>query len=78
MVDFVRKIKPEQPMQTPIPAPTVDMSPVADAINDQTLALVEAVQSMIDQKQPSKRWVFKIIRDGAGDLKQVIAECEDT
>lgn len=78
MVDVVRKLKPEQPIQTPIPAPTVDMSPVADAINDQTLALVEAVQSMIDQKQPSKRWVFKIIRDGAGDLKQVIAECKDT
>lgn len=74
MVDFVRKIKPEQPVQTPIPAPTVDMSPVADAINDQTLALVEAVQSMIDQKQPAKQWVFEIVRDGAGDLKRVIAK----
>lgn len=77
MVDVVRKLKPapviEEPRQT---IQIVDMSPVVSAINDQTLALVETLQAGLEQKQPSRRWVFKIVRDGAGDLKQVVAECE--
>ncbi len=80
MVDFVRKLKPEPKAQEAPRAEVhaVDMSPVVDAINEQTLVLAEAIQARMEQKQPTKQWVFSIVRDSAGDLKQVIAECKDT
>lgn len=75
MPEIVRKGKPEPQRAEPV-AEKLDMTPIVLAINEQTTALMEIIAARLEQEPPPQatRWVFKIVRDGAGDLKEVIAE----
>ncbi len=79
MVDDARK-----PKQSPQPqAP--DIGALADAIRENSLVVAEAMAMHLETAQkpapqqnvnPVRRWRFKIERDSAGDVKQIIAEAE--
>ncbi len=77
MPEIVRKGKPEPQKVVPVVERT-DMTPLVLAINEQTTALMEIIAARLEQEPPAeaKRWVFKIVRDSAGDLKEVIATIE--
>lgn len=75
MPEVVRKLVKPEPKPEPV-AQSLDMMPVIEAMERQTVALVEVLSDALKQ-QPAetKRWVFTIVRNQrTGDLEQVIAE----
>lgn len=72
MPEVVRKLPKPAPAPEPAHQPGVDMMPVVEAMERQTVALVDVLANVLKKEstEQAKRWVFTIVRNPrTGDLE---------